>query len=71
LLVNGLQPVMAVEIKFSSSPSLAKGFYTVMDDLKLNKGFVITPGNDPYKLDERVEVGSLMYFLTEVLPRVG
>ena len=71
LLVKGLQPVMAVEIKFSSSPSLAKGFYTVMDDLKLNKGFVITPGNDPYKLDERVEVGSLMYFLTEVLPRVG
>ena len=71
LLVNGLQPVMAVEIKFSSRPSLAKGFYTVMDDLKLNKGFVITPGNDPYKLDERVEVGSLMYFLTEVLPRVG
>jgi len=71
LLVNGLQPVMAVEIKFSSSPSLAKGFYTVMDDLKLNKGIVITPGNDPYKLDERVEVGSLMYFLTEVLPRVG
>jgi hypothetical protein len=71
LLVNGLQPVMAVEIKFSSSPSLAKGFYTVMDDLKLNKGFVITPGNDPYKLDERVEVGSLIYFLTEVLPRVG
>jgi predicted AAA+ superfamily ATPase len=70
LLVNGLTPVMAVEIKFSSAPSLSKGFYTVMDDLKLDKGFVITPGNELYKLDERVEVGSLYYFLTEVLPKL-
>jgi uncharacterized protein len=52
LLVNVLQPIVAVEIKFSSAPSLSKGFYTVLDDLKLGKGFVITPGNEAYKLDE-------------------
>ena len=67
LLVSGLTPVIAVEIKYSSTPSLSKGFYTVMDDLKLDKGFVITPGSEAYKLDERVEVGNLMYFLTEIL----
>ncbi len=68
LLVNGLTPVMAIEIKFSSNPSLSKGFYTVMDDLKLDKGFVIVPEGEPYQLDKRVGVGSLLHFLREVLP---
>ncbi len=71
LFVNGLQPVMAVEIKYSSNPSLSKGFYTVMEDLKLERGYVITPANEPYRLDQRVEVGSLNYFLKEVLPGMG
>ena len=70
LLVSGLHPVMAIEIKFSSNPSLSKGFYTVMDDLKLEKGFVIVPEGEPYQLDEKVEVGSLLHFLREILPRL-
>ncbi len=42
-----------------------------MDDLKLERGYVITPENEPYRLDERMEVGSLKHFLKEVLPRMG
>jgi predicted AAA+ superfamily ATPase len=71
LLVGGLRPVIAIEIKFSSNPSLSKGFYTVMDDLKLERGFVIVPEGKGYKLDEKVDVGGIEYFLKEVLQNLS
>ncbi len=71
LLVSGLRPIMAVEIKYSTNPSLSKGFYTVMDDLQLGKGYVIVPEGKPYPLDPRVDCGSLRHFLLEVLPAIG
>ncbi|HEY4289156.1 MAG TPA: ATP-binding protein [Puia sp.] len=71
LLVSGLRPVMAVQIKYSSNPSVSRGFYTVMDDLKLDRGFVIVPEREGYKLDEKVDVGGIEYFLTEVLDELA
>ena len=69
LLVNGLKPIMAIEIKFSSNPSLSRGFYSVMEDLKVEKGFVIVPEGESYELDKSVEVGNLLHFLRVVLPK--
>ncbi len=68
LLVDGIKPVMAVEIKHSSTPSVPKGFYTVMDDLKIKRGHIITPKNTPFQQDKRVQSGSLAQFLQEVVP---
>lgn len=62
---------MAVEIKFSLNPSLSKGFYTVMDDLKLDKGFENVPKGEGYRLDEKVEVGGIRNFIEKVLPRLN
>ncbi len=68
LLMNGLKPVLAVEIKHSGNPSLSKGFYTVLDDLNLKHGHVITPKEGLFRMDKRVQGSGLAWFLTEVLP---
>ncbi len=70
LLVDGLKPVMAIEIKHSTTPSLSKGFYTVMNDLKIKQGYIIMPKDGSHRLDKQVQFGSLAQFLTEILPKV-
>jgi uncharacterized protein len=64
LLVNGIKPVLGIEIKFSSNPVLSKGFYTVMDDLKLPEGRVIVPRGNPTKIHETVSCSNLADFLS-------
>lgn len=68
LLVNGLKPVMAIEIKYSSTPSVSKGFYTVLDDLKIKRGHIIMPNDGYNRLDKQIQFGSLIQFLTGILP---
>ena len=43
------QPV-ALEIKYSLSPELEKGFWIAYDDLACKKGFVVYPGEDAYPI---------------------
>ncbi len=44
------------EIKFSSAPSLTKGFWSAMDDLQLERAFIIAPVESGYPLAQKVEV---------------
>ena len=67
ILVDGLKPVVAIEIKYAAVPSLSKGFYNVLDDLKIEKAFVITPGEKQYALNEKTTVSGLQFFLTDIL----
>ncbi len=68
LLVEGIKPRMAVEIKHGATPVLSKGFYNVMDDLKIRQGFVIVPLGESYPLNKQIQCSGLVKFLTEVLP---
>ena len=67
ILVDGIKPVAAVEIKYANIPSLSKGFYNVLDDLNINKAYVITPGENHYALDQKTTVSGLQFFLTNIL----
>lgn len=67
ILVDGLKPVAAIEIKYAAIPSLSKGFYNVLDDLKVKKAFVITPGEKKYALDNNTIVSGLQIFLKDIL----
>lgn len=67
LLVDGLKPLAAIEIKYSTVPSLSKGFYNVLDDLKVKKAFVITPGGKHYQLDDKITLSGLQFFLSNIL----
>ncbi|MEI7842363.1 MAG: ATP-binding protein [Gallionellaceae bacterium] len=44
------------EIKFSSTPTLSKGGWTAIDDLKLSKTYIVAPVEQGYPLAPNVEV---------------
>lgn len=48
--------IWLVEVKLSLSPKLERGYRTVLDDLEPERGFIVTPGTDRYRLSEGVEV---------------
>ncbi len=54
----------AVECKASLAPKPSKGFYQAMDDLGIEKGYIVAPIEGPaYPVNERAIVISLMEFL--------
>jgi len=44
------------EIKFSSAPSLSKGFWSALSDLNLDHAYVIAPVKNGYPLAPNVDV---------------
>ena len=64
VLVKGITVKACIEIKHSNSPTLTKGFFESVKDLKPQKSFVITPASHTYKLKEGITVTTLNEFLT-------
>ena len=69
ILVDGIKPILAVEIKFALKPRLSKGFYIVLEDLGIKEAYVITPAEERYPLDSRIVVIGLQQFLTHLQQR--
>jgi len=55
LIKHGESPI-AVEVKYSLSPKLEKGFNLAFRDLKCGKGFVVNPGNDIYPHKDNITI---------------
>jgi len=70
VLVKGIKPLTAIEIKLSNSPAISKGFYECVSDLKTQKNFIITPNSDDYLTKEKIHVCSLISFLKNHLPTI-
>lgn len=68
VLIKGITPIACIEIKLNNAPVISKGFYQSMEDLKLKKGFVITPSSENYHV-KGVEVASLDHFVNVVMPK--
>lgn len=51
------------EIKFTTSPALTRSMKIAMNDLKLDKLFVLTPGDKSYSLAENIRVVPIKEFL--------
>jgi hypothetical protein len=45
---------VAIEIKYSLSPKVTKGFWNGYEDLKCRKGFIVYPGEEYYPIDKDV-----------------
>ncbi len=56
VILNAGQPEMLIEIKFSTTPTPARGFYNIINDLKTSKNLIICPVEQGYPLAENVEV---------------
>jgi predicted AAA+ superfamily ATPase len=66
LLVKGITPKVAIEIKLNNAPTVSRGFYECLSDLKLKKGFVITPKSDSYAINDEAYVINLATFITKL-----
>jgi uncharacterized protein len=56
LLFDHKNRPVAVEIKYSTSPKLEKGFWNAFEDLNCKKGFLVYPGNESYPIASNVQV---------------
>jgi len=67
LLVTPKGKMIGIEIKYSNAPSVSKGFYNCIEDLNIDKAYIITPESDTYSKNKNVMVCSLLHFLQHEL----
>ena len=56
LVIEHRSRKIAVEIKFSSAPKPARGFWQALEDLKIDRAYVVAPVPRRYGLADGVEV---------------
>lgn len=66
LLERNNEIVAAIEVKFSSSPKVGKGFRISMEDTNAKHGYVIAPVNETYPIAENITVLTLQSFLSKI-----
>lgn len=47
---------IGIEIKYSSTPQVGKGFWSAFNDMSCKKGFIVYPGDESYPLTKNVFV---------------
>jgi hypothetical protein len=45
-----------VEFKYAAAPTMTKSLHNALADLGLDAAWIVYPGNDPYRVYERVSV---------------
>lgn len=55
LELGGRHGTWVIEIKQGSTPTLSKGFYSALEDIKPTKTFVVYPGEDRYPKAEAID----------------
>ncbi|HVK54451.1 MAG TPA: ATP-binding protein [Burkholderiales bacterium] len=61
LVLSNARRRIGVEIKFSSTPSPTKGFWNALEDLGVEKAWIVAPVQEPYPLTANVEVISPLH----------
>ena len=69
VLISPNGTMTCIEIKYSTAPSIPKGFYHSVADLKPAHQYVIVPSGDSWMVNESLKVCSLETFLKEELTR--
>ena len=69
VLTRGMEPSYAVEIKYSSSPSISKGNTMAFRTLKAHGNFVISPNGSEYKLTESISTCGLKEFIVNYMDK--
>lgn len=68
IIFRGNKIQACIEIKFASAPKVTKGFFISIDDLQCENNFVIIPGDENYRISEKIIVNGLNYFISNSLP---
>lgn len=67
VLISPNGAMTCIEIKYSVSPVITKGFYQSMDDLRPAHQYVVVPSGPPYFFNEKLKVCGLQDFLEHEL----
>lgn len=65
IIVKGVKPMYAIEVKTTNNPQLNKGNYYAFEAIKAKKNYVITPGSKTFSITKNIKVCSLWNFLNE------
>lgn len=70
VIARGHEVKAAIEIKYSKTPVITKGFYHSIDDLKSKVNFLITPHETDIRLNKNIRMVGLNIFLKKYLPKI-
>ena len=70
VLVTPSGKKICIEIKLSNSPTVSRGFYQTIEDIKPDYSFVIMPEGNEYPKEHNIWVCSVDSFLRDKLPMV-
>ncbi|WP_293784085.1 ATP-binding protein [uncultured Pedobacter sp.] len=70
ILVQGITPIVCIEIKLSNAPSVSKGFISCIKDLEPKYKYIITPKSETYPSSNDIIVTNLKNFLLNILPQI-
>ncbi|MEN8230959.1 MAG: ATP-binding protein [Bacteroidota bacterium] len=68
VLVQGLSPISAIEIKYTSAPRISKGFNIAIRDLGTKENYIITPSTETYSKSDDIKVCNLSDYLDKFIP---
>ncbi len=54
VLIDDSNNKIAIEVKYSASPKILKGFWSAFEDLNCSQGFIVYPGDEQYPIKKNV-----------------
>ncbi len=70
VIARGVKPVACIEVKLNNAPSISKGNYQSLDDLKTKRNFVVVPDVETYKTKEGIIICNIQELLYKYLPKL-
>lgn len=70
VIAHGNEVLATVEIKFATTPSVTRGYFECIEDIKAPKNYIITTGTVKWEMKEGILVCSLEEFLKNELPNL-
>ncbi len=70
ILARGHIVLACIEIKYSSTPTLSKGFYQSIEDLDCKKNFIIIPEEVDYLYRPRIRICGIKTFIKKQLYKI-
>ncbi|WP_256002790.1 ATP-binding protein [Pedobacter deserti] len=67
VLVDGIRPVVCIEIKLSNVPSVSRGFLSCIDDLQPDRSYIVVPEGESYPTAHNITVIGLRELLSTLI----
>jgi predicted AAA+ superfamily ATPase len=71
VLARGIHPIKSIEVKLNNTPSISKGHYQSIEDLKTKKNYIIVPDIETYKANNEILIANIKDFMKNHLPQLN